>query len=149
MMKSGNETRLTSMVYLRGVRGHKCTPLWRLVMYFCVHNCTSPSNDHAAVACSNNNQIQLHTHVSVISRHLTRPRVASRYSVRIFTWPEVGMATQKFSGVLCVPVAETPLSKFLNSPLHFYLIMCTLPNTTGYFHTLDLGVLQYYWLLYD
>ena len=65
MMKSGNETRLTSMVYLRGVRGHKCTPLWRLVMYFCVHNCTSPSNDHAAVACSNNNQTQLHTHVSV------------------------------------------------------------------------------------
>ena len=32
---------------------------------FCVHNCTSPSNDYAAVACSNNNQAQLHTHVSV------------------------------------------------------------------------------------
>ena len=25
-------------------RGCKCTPLWRLVVYFCVHNCTSPSN---------------------------------------------------------------------------------------------------------
>ena len=41
------------------------TPLCRLVVYFCVHNCTSPSNDYAAVACSNNNQAQLHTHVSV------------------------------------------------------------------------------------
>ena len=57
----------------RGGKGCKCTPLWRLVMYFCVHNCTSPSYDYAAVACSNN-QAQLHTHVSV----------ASRYSVQIF-----------------------------------------------------------------
>ena len=32
---------------------------------FCVNNCTSPPNDYAAVACSNNNQAQLHTHVSV------------------------------------------------------------------------------------
>ena len=48
-----------------GGGGCKCTPLWRLVVYFCVHNCTSPSNDYAAVACSNNNQAQLHTHVSV------------------------------------------------------------------------------------
>ena len=31
--------------------GCKCTPLWRLVMYFCIHNCTIPSNDYAAVAC--------------------------------------------------------------------------------------------------
>ena len=35
-----------------------------LVMYFCVHIYTSPSNDYTAVACSNN-QTQLHTHVSV------------------------------------------------------------------------------------
>ena len=34
-------------------------------MYFCIHNCTSPSNDFTAVACSNNNQAQLYTHVSV------------------------------------------------------------------------------------
>ena len=40
-----------------GFRGGKCTPLWRRVMYFCVHNCTSPSNDNAGVACSNNNQV--------------------------------------------------------------------------------------------
>jgi len=47
--------------------GGKCTPHWRLVMYFCLHNCTSPSwsNDYAAVACSNKSQAQLHTHVSV------------------------------------------------------------------------------------
>ena len=34
---------------------------WELVMYFCVHNCTSPSNDYAAVGCSNNNQAQLYS----------------------------------------------------------------------------------------
>ena len=28
----------------------------RFKMYFCVHNCTSPSNDYAGVPCSNNNQ---------------------------------------------------------------------------------------------
>ena len=36
-----------------------------LVMYYYVHNCKSPSNDYTAVGCSNNNQAQLHTHVSV------------------------------------------------------------------------------------
>ena len=53
-------------------------------MYFCVHNCTSPSNDYAPVACSNNNQPQLHSRIGslVISGRLIRPRFASRYSVR-------------------------------------------------------------------
>jgi len=32
---------------------------------FCVHNSMSPSKDYAAVAFSNNNQAQLHTHASV------------------------------------------------------------------------------------
>jgi len=32
---------------------------------FCVHNCKSSSNDYAAVECSNNQQAQLHTRVSV------------------------------------------------------------------------------------
>jgi len=50
---------------LGGIKGVHLHPLWRLVMYFCVNNWTSPSNDYAAVACSNNNQAQLHTHVSV------------------------------------------------------------------------------------
>ena len=36
------------------LRGAQSTPLWQLVMYFCVHNCTSPSNDYAAVACISN-----------------------------------------------------------------------------------------------
>jgi len=52
---------------------------------FCIHNCTSPSNGYEAVAYSNNNQAQLHTRVSIsllISRCLTRPTVALRYSVR-------------------------------------------------------------------
>ena len=32
-------------------------------MYSWVHICTSPSNDYTGVACSNNNQAQLRTHV--------------------------------------------------------------------------------------
>ena len=40
-------------------------PLWRLVIYFCIHNCMSPSNDYVAVVCNNNNHAQLHTHISV------------------------------------------------------------------------------------
>ena len=47
---------------------------------FCVHNCTSPSNDYAAVACSSGMQQQqpgtvTHSRISslLISRRLTRP----------------------------------------------------------------------------
>ena len=39
---------------VRGVQMHP--PLVANIMYFCVHNLTSPSNDYAGVACSNNNQ---------------------------------------------------------------------------------------------
>ena len=55
---------LTQTVADYGVQMH---PFWRLVMYFFthMHNCLSPSNDYTAVACSKNNQAQLHTHVSV------------------------------------------------------------------------------------
>ena len=41
---------------------------WAVSNVFSVHInkfCTSPSNDYIAVACSNNNQAQVHTHVSV------------------------------------------------------------------------------------
>ena len=59
-----------------------------------------------------------HSRISslLISRRLTRPRVASRYSVRTFMWPEVGVVTQIFG---CASHASgwTPLSKFLNLPL--------------------------------
>ena len=48
-----------------GFKGCKCIPLWRLVMYFCVHIAMSTSNDYTAVVCSNNNYAQLHTHISV------------------------------------------------------------------------------------
>ena len=48
-------------------------------IYFCIHNCTSPSNDCAAATTTNNNQAQLHTHsytltyqFLLISRRLTR-----------------------------------------------------------------------------
>ena len=50
-----------------GFRGGKGVQMHRpllLVMYFCIHNYTSLSNDYAGVACSNN-QAQLNTHVSV------------------------------------------------------------------------------------
>ena len=50
---------------LGGVRGVQMHPPLAASNVFCVHNCTSPSNDYAAVACSNNNQAQLHTYVSV------------------------------------------------------------------------------------
>ena len=50
---------------LGGVRGVQMHPPLAASNVFCVHNCTSPSNDYAAVAFSNNNQAQLHTHVSV------------------------------------------------------------------------------------
>ena len=50
---------------LGGVRGVQMHPPLAASNVFCVHNCTSPSNDYAAVAYSNNNQTQLHTHVSV------------------------------------------------------------------------------------
>jgi len=50
---------------LGGVRGVQMHPPLVPSNVFCVHNCTSPSNDYAAVACISNNQAQLHTHVSV------------------------------------------------------------------------------------
>jgi len=57
-----------------------------------------------------------HSRISslLISRRLTRPRVASRYSVwassyfKQNVWPEVGETTQKFSDAP-VLVAEPPL----------------------------------------
>ena len=50
---------------VRGVRGVQIHPPLAASNVFCVNNCTSPSNDYTAVACSNNNQAQLHTRVSV------------------------------------------------------------------------------------
>ena len=38
----------------RGVRGVQMHPPLVAINVFCVHNCTSPSNDYAAVACSSN-----------------------------------------------------------------------------------------------
>ena len=58
-------TQAVAVADLGGVRGVQMHPPLAASNVFCVHNCTSPSNDYAAVACSNNNQAQLHTHVSV------------------------------------------------------------------------------------
>ena len=55
----------TTVADLGGVRGVQMHPPLAASNVFCVHNCTSPSNDYAAVACSNNIQAQLHTHISV------------------------------------------------------------------------------------
>ena len=48
-----------------GVRGVQMHPSLAASNVFCVNNCTSPSNDYTAVECSNNDQAQLNTHVSV------------------------------------------------------------------------------------
>ena len=56
---------LSTVADLGGVRGVQMHPPLAASDVFCVHNCMNPSNDYAAVACSNNNQAQLHTQVSV------------------------------------------------------------------------------------
>ena len=58
--------------------------------------------------------IVTHSRISslLISRHLTRPRVALRYSVRTSSVPEVGVITHKFAGALRAPVAEPPFLDF-------------------------------------
>ena len=82
-----------------------------------------------AVACSKQQPgTDTHSHISflLISRRLSRPRLASRYSIRTssysllasydnnyvrhkaFTRPEVGVATQKFSAALRAPVLNPP-----------------------------------------
>ena len=60
-----SRSSLTNGGFKGGKGGANAPPLWRLVMYFCVHICTSQSNDYTAVAFSNNNQAQLDTRTSV------------------------------------------------------------------------------------
>ena len=46
--------------------------------------------------------------------------------------PEVGVATPKFSAALRTPVAEPPLSKFLNPPLEcLRMPISAFPALTG------------------
>ena len=113
-------------------------------MYFCAHICMSPSNDYTAVACSNNHQAQLHTHISVpywspdicLGLQLLRDiqfgllanfSLASydnnHVSWNAFTWPEVGVATQKIFGHTLHASGWNPFSKFLNPPLHTVVIL--------------------------
>ena len=78
----GPQPTYSTVADLGGVRGVQMHPPLAASNVFCVHNCTSPSNDYAAVTCSNNNQAQLQLAYQFLIRRLTRPRVASRYSVR-------------------------------------------------------------------
>ena len=92
-----------------------------------VHNCTSPSNDlyassgmqqwHAAVACSNDNQAHLHTHVSVpylspdvcLGLELLRD-IQFGLSAILRAGSERG--NPKILGALREPVAEPPFLNF-------------------------------------
>ena len=53
------QERYSAVADLRGLR-----PLAASNVFLRTY-CTSPSNDYIAVACNNNNQAQLHTHISV------------------------------------------------------------------------------------
>ena len=72
------------LLYTGVIEGVFAPPLWRLVMYFCKHNCKSPSNDYAgwhAAATTRHSYTLTYQFLLLISRCLSRPRVASRYSV--------------------------------------------------------------------
>ena len=107
----------------------KCTPLWRLVMYFCIRICTSPSNDYTAVACSNNNQAQLHTSSRIssllISRRFSSSVRTSSYCKQLTSYDnnyachkcvyvtESGGGNPKFFRcALRAPVAKPPFLNF-------------------------------------
>ena len=105
----------------------------RLVMYFCVHNWTSLSNGYAAMTCSNNNQAQLHTHVSVpywspdvwLGLELLRdiqfglPAILnnSLASYQSVAMTRSGRGNPKIFRCALHTGGWTPLSKFLNPPL--------------------------------
>ena len=69
--------------------------------------------------------IVTHSRISslLISRHLTRPTVASRYSVRTSSVTESGRGNPKICGCASRASGWTPLSEFLNPPLwdHYYV----------------------------
>ena len=105
--------------------------LWQLVMYFCVHICTCPSYDYTAVACSNKNQAQLHTQVSV---PYWSPDVC--LSLELLRDSQFGLLNNSLASYdnnyacherICVTGSgqmfgcATPLSKFLNLPLETIL----------------------------
>ena len=57
----------------------------------------------------------------LISRHLTRARVASRYSVRTASVTGSGRGNPKICGWASRASGRTPLSEFLNPPLKLTL----------------------------
>ena len=79
-------------------------------MYFCVHD--YKLHESIKWLCRSGMQQQpgivTHSRISslLISRHLTRPRVASRYSVRTSSVTGSGCGNPKISGRVRAPVAE-------------------------------------------
>ena len=65
-------------------------PLWQLVMYFCIHIilCKSIKGLYSSGMQQQQPGTVTHSHISslLISRCLSRPRVASRYSVQTPTY---------------------------------------------------------------
>ena len=97
----------TPVANLGGVRGLQMHPPFGV---FCVNNCTSPSNDYTAVECSNNNQAQLHTHVSV---PYWSPDVWQGLEIFIYVTGS-GHGNPQIFGCVLHASGWTPLSKFLN-----------------------------------
>ena len=127
-------------------------------MYFCVNNWTSPSNDYAAVACSNNNQAQLHTHVSLpywspdvwlglellrgiqlgLPAILNNSLATFRSVATIITCVANALTYRKWAwqppkNFECASCASgwTPLSKFLDPPLVPVNVHCFQDSCAG------------------
>ena len=74
---------LHTVADLGGVRGVQMHPPLAASNVFCVHNCTSRSSGSSGMQQQQPGTVT-HSRISslLISRRLTRPRVASRYSVQ-------------------------------------------------------------------
>ena len=124
-----------SKIYHKKKSSHKTHPALCIRLFFAVKQ--TQGSVVADCTVSSVSEASFTRHVAIIPGEsgyarlrLSRPRAASSYSVRTASLqltsqlrqecvyvPEVGVATRKFLAALCVPVAQNPLSKFLNPPL--------------------------------
>ena len=87
---------------LRGVRGVQMhPPLAASNVFLCTYLHESIKGLYSSGMQQQQPGTVTHSRITflLISRRLSRPRVASRYSVRTssyFTWPDMGVATQNF-----------------------------------------------------
>jgi len=79
-------------------------------MHFCVHN-----RSHVSVAWRYSVRTLAILNISLAGYQVSSNNIT--YVMNALTWPEVGVATQKFSGALGAS-GWTPLSKFLDPPLN-------------------------------